>query len=553
MGSLSAEQFEELCFQLARIEFPGVERLAPPDFGLDFVLRDEGRVGRGWQAKRYTEQISWPACRDSLDRAREQHEARRVTFCFARDLTGPQQKLFEKHLRSRHSDVAVDYWGRSELTARLSGSDEGERVARYFFGAPASDAREIAKAIRAGGELASTENALDRASAVGEYFQAHDPYFSYQIGQRETGGPRATSPPGTVVSFERVGERSTERIDALPRSSDALDLYGPAGTLRFSRDPRGEAALRSFRRFLAEGGELDLEEGVTFSLDRLPPALADLVELGEPMVGRMRLIARHTPWRPRFHVISTEGDATIDLDLEPLEPAPARWDAGLSGTFGGLVLTLLLRATERGGELNLTWRYTMDNSPARNQRNALRFLKALQGDGQLLVEDRQEIRSPLSIPLDRQFRHGAEEVEGFLRFLEDLVTLEERTGVTLTIPDQVTAEEIRALAHAAYWIREGEIPITWDNFTMTIPPESLPLLASGSEVQIEEKAFLTLFGRELFLGTRELTFHGVRIVGTEATADSPSAPVRARVEPGSEEAGRIMMRLRPPAEGTFTP
>jgi hypothetical protein len=59
LGRLTPDQFEELCYLLARLEHPDVVRPAAPDGGLAAFRPDDTAV-RGWQAKRFTKAVSWP-------------------------------------------------------------------------------------------------------------------------------------------------------------------------------------------------------------------------------------------------------------------------------------------------------------------------------------------------------------------------------------------------------------------------------------------------------------------------------------------------------------
>lgn len=180
LGALTDEDFEEVCFLVVRLEFPEAIKLDNPDGGADSALPSEDRATylRCWQAKRYTEHIRWGHCKDSLDRAVVRWRMSRYTFCFARNLTEGQEKKFQTDLVGRHAGVRVDYWSHSRLESALLTSEQGERIARHFYGDPVGDAQAIARALRAGGELSSGEHAADRLSAIAEFLARHDPHGS---------------------------------------------------------------------------------------------------------------------------------------------------------------------------------------------------------------------------------------------------------------------------------------------------------------------------------------------------------------------------------------
>ncbi len=163
---LHDEEFEELTFLLGHLEEPDLVRPADPDLGLDGVVlgAEDEPAPRGFQAKHFTGTPSWPQCRKSLDDAVPAYRVKHVTYTFPRDLTGKQIIKFNEELRTRHTGVTVDYWGASQLTARLLNSAQGERIARYVFGDDAFE--RMSRLIRAGRELDTAGQAVSALGAT---------------------------------------------------------------------------------------------------------------------------------------------------------------------------------------------------------------------------------------------------------------------------------------------------------------------------------------------------------------------------------------------------
>ena len=123
LGTLTDEDFQLLCHLLVRLEFPDARMTDDPDSGTDTLLPvPDGGWSRGWQAKRYENNIYWSKCKDSLDRAVSTYGIKRMTFCFARNLTAKQHVAFQKHLVGRHPGVQVDFWNHAELVGRIIAS-----------------------------------------------------------------------------------------------------------------------------------------------------------------------------------------------------------------------------------------------------------------------------------------------------------------------------------------------------------------------------------------------------------------------------------------------
>jgi hypothetical protein len=548
-GSLSPDQFEDLCFGVVRLEFPDAVRLAGPDHGLDSMLSSdlEGRAPRGWQAKRFTGSVSWPQCRESLRRAIEHHDPRHLTFCFARDLTAPQHRLFVRHLVEPHLERKVDYWGASELTARLN-THLGLVVARRFFGDPVGDVDRIARAVRAGGDIRGAGDVLERQSAIGEFLAGQDPYFFYQTSVREQDAPEAPSAPGTAVRLERIRDGIAARIDVQPRTSDALSTHGPAGRLLFSDDDEGIRARKAFRRFRERGGRLELNEGVSFAMDRVPPGLADVVDkLGEPIPGRIvveQLGAGVWPVVLRARPAHSDGaEAEVPLRLRPAPEAASDDEVTIQDRFGGLDVSINLRRGDDADRGSLTWRYDVDDSPAVEQRQALRFLVAAHLGAQVdlhAVDDDRPLVSMTSDPA---------ELDPWLAQLLDLfdalVRMERMSGITFDIPEEFDEQTGLTILEVGRMLRDGGASVSWSDFKLVIRPEALSQLVSGGPIRITEEVYVNILDREIHIGRRELEFDRYRIASTEPVGSRDDAGIRVTFVPAEGTSASTWMRLVP--------
>ncbi len=135
-GSLSDDEFDLIVYLLAEVRIRRLRRSARPTAAstpsvppMTIPWSPHGGV----QAKLHREQIKWPDCKRSLDRAVAVWHPPKITFAFPRDLTLGQHKLFRKHLTDRHPRVEVDWWGASKLTALLLESPAGRGIAKRFF------------------------------------------------------------------------------------------------------------------------------------------------------------------------------------------------------------------------------------------------------------------------------------------------------------------------------------------------------------------------------------------------------------------------------------
>jgi len=262
-GQLTAEDFELLCFLILTTKHKEARRPRAQDAGADALLPDSSGIGysRCWQFKRFTQNISWPSCIDSLDRAVERYKMPHYTFCFARDLTGNQERFFLEKLAGRHKGVKVDYWSHSQLLATLITSPDGERIVNWFYERPSMDISTLLVAVRAGGPLESGADVSGRLRAVAEWLIRNDPWFSYTIGTREVGMLTPAPQPGSIGALELHGPQVVERYEALPRNDLAIEEFGPAGKILFDDSEAGRRSHEAFQQALASGEGVTIEEG----------------------------------------------------------------------------------------------------------------------------------------------------------------------------------------------------------------------------------------------------------------------------------------------------
>jgi hypothetical protein len=545
-ASQTPEEFEELCFDVVRLQFPNAVRLGAPDHGLDCLVgTPEGAADRGWQAKRFTGNISWSQCRQSLERAITRHNPRHVTFCFARDLTAQQHELFARNLAAAHTERTIDYWGASELAARLN-TEEGRLVARRFFGDPRGDADRLARAVRGGGSLDTVEDVLERQSALGEHLAGQDPYFFYQTSVRESDAPDTPPAPGTAVSLERLREGIVARIDVQPRTPDALVAHGPAGRLIFPDDDDGQRALEEFQRLRERGGQLELDRGIRIAFDRLPPGLASAVrDYDDPMGGKVIVTQRGAG---ALDVIvrarkDTEVVAEFALSLEPDGMRGADGEAVVRGRFGGLEVAIRLWPPDSSKGASLTWRYASDRSPAAQQRDALRFVTAVTHGAIVEVASSDDGRVVMSMRADETERDPW--VEQMLHLFETLVHVEAMNGIVFDVPPEFDESTVRTLLEARRMLTDRGAAVSWRDFTLVIRPEALSKLVSGGPLFITEEVEAHILGRDVRIGRRELEFTEYRVGSTEPLGDDADADLRVTFVPADGESQTIWMRLVP--------
>lgn len=545
LASMSDEDFERMVARLVRLEHRSSFKPANvSDGGVDMVLPKADRSGyaRCWQAKHYPKNIRWPKCEKSLADARKHWDPEHYTFVFPRELTVGEQKTFDEKFGSL--DITVDYWNGEELQGRLTGSEGGARVARVFF-EDAEDRERQYQAIEAGGRLDTPRDAADRLSNIGTFLASRDAYFSYPATTHEQGGPSPPAAPGSVMSVARGDGTVESRIDVVPRDEEAMERYGPEFVLQPTEGEAGESAAQRLQEALGEGKAVEIDEGLDVTFTRMPPALGDVVGQrmtgGKVSIGVAQPVGRAVPpWKAQLRASSGEGDATLDVTLEPTESPPDGWDGVLSGTCGGLVVTALFRQRGEGGELNFNFRYQRTDAPVREQIEALAFMRAISASGELVITDRGTTGRP-QLTMRTPVQPLADEHRALLAFLEDVHAIEEWGGGQFQLPDEVSAKQARDVAVVADLVRRRGRDLRWTDSEFTLRAEAVPQLREGGHVRIERAIAAKVLGREVELGYTQLDL-GSYIVTSERPASKPGYMV-VRIEPGSDASASVFERL----------
>lgn len=534
--------FDEMTFRLVRIDHPDAVKMAVPDGGVDTLLPLSGRTGyeRGWQAKHYPNKIDWRLCEESLDRAVETWKPERITFCFPQNLTKGKEKAFAAKLAARQEGVIVDFWNASEIVARLTGSDEGARVAYHFFGDPPPSPASLERTIRAGGAIDSSDKVGERNLAIGAELKGRDPFFSYPSGQHELGSLEPAINPDVAMRVQRIEDGVVAYIDAVPRDDDAMRTHGPAGRFIFN-DPE---AVTDFARRLDEiartGGELTLDEGtVEMTFDQLPPLFQD--HLHKPISNRITIRAAAPevpPWPARVHARSDRGYADLDIDLSSAEP-PNGWDVCLRGERGGLTMSVLFRWSEQQakGQITLRWSYTMTADPAREQLAALRLLDAIHGQGTIEIEDRSGDRPALTHLLAAA---ALDDHLAALRALfDDIVVIEEWTGEAIDVSsDGLTGDQVHGLAQVAQTIRDRGHKAKFEGLTLRLTPEQVAehTARPTHDIELRQTLEARVLDKVVTLGETYVKLPPLDIVRVDALGDDPTSPADVRMAPDGGEA-----------------
>jgi hypothetical protein len=544
--------FEQLCWRLLWIEHPTVRFIENPDGGVDAILPSEDgtRWVRAWQAKRYTGHVKWGECEASYDAAIANYKVLHLTFCFARDLTGAQERTFVKRLGQRRKGVLCDWIGRMQLHKGLTETEQGRAVARFFFKSDTVDLDALDRALKLGRVIENTGQAVAHLGEVGRFLGTQDPYFDIETSNYPAGHARPAA-PGSIISLFEEAEHRTTQLDVLPRDSESIRLYGPQFEIHFSADEAGERARRALDQALEHHTAARIDGGLRIRFTRYPTFLEQ--QLGSELTPETLELTpgepvrvRPSPWRTLLSVKDQGELGTLPIKVTSVA-APEGWDFCLVGSHANAELRILSRWREDAGEMNFRLSHKLQGPHLRDQASALRIIRAL-GEGGILVIGDQDGRRPVIELGPAAPESFSAESQAKLALLEDLILIEERTGREFSMPDtmdQQTFEQIRQIAQG---LRLGEWDVRIGEMEMQVDRDGLARLKEGGQLAwVAPEMTYDVLGQSITLGG-VITIPAFEIVSIRDSGELPGQSL-VTVRPASgQEDTVIRLEVREPRE-----
>ena len=162
---------------------------------------------------------------------------------------------------------------------------------------------------------------------------------------------------------------------------------------------------------------------------------------------------------------------------------------------------LVLLTVRRTGNTTTAWALVPGGPSVTARADALRLVRALRVDGDLVVRAGDDLKwPPLELPGADTWT-SADEAEWQL--FEDLATLEEWSGDSIPVPRELSGEEVAHVAQAAVWVRTERIeaslvgPLT---FNVTDERDSRGV----DELRLHQDFGVVVGGCDIPLGTGEV-------------------------------------------------
>ncbi len=549
LADLTDEDFELLVFQLVQADEPSATKLANPDGGADIIAPGvDGAGPHVRQVKRYPDNIWWNKCEKSLDQAVKTHKPARVTFVFPRDLSAALLKKFDSRLRNRRPGVVVDYIGLSDLHVLVERHPE---VAARAFERIRNDAlRAAQRQIAQGGQPLETGlDFVQRATELSKFGSEQDLHFH----QRVVTGEASTfeDPVWNELPFmtmKALGGDQVIRVDFFPREGVEV----PPATWSFTDNEAGRVAFEQARERLARGEEARISDSIVVHAITTPNLLRELGGELAPAPGQGAMTLQPSAPTPlRLEIETDDGEIVVrELEVRSVLPRTPGY-VDFVGVDGQLRVELELRpGANRMTRLHFSITASSSSSASANAA-AWAVLDAFGRNKQVTLHAPEILPAGgLSETTGGLSKEAAEHAYFMRRLAEDIVTIEERVGQEIPIPDQFEREDLAEIANAVHMIETGEGTGSVTSIEFIFTPDELAKQAKDLETgpyEVKRPVRVKIFGRTLTIGEADMHLPPMKIVSTQSTADHPQASLRVKVVPAVADPS-ITFKITPPTE-----
>ncbi len=180
--------------------------------------------------------------------------------------------------------------------------------------------------------------------------------------------------------------------------------------------------------------------------------------------------------------------------LRQIDVVPDGWDSALAGQHRGVSVTALCGRIGDSQEIRFNFKHATVDSPIREQLASMQFLEAVSRGGTMVITDHGKAKRP---PLRMQTPSSEvpSDVRAFIALLNDLSTIEERTGAHFVLPDEISADEVRRIAEVAALVRNRARSIIWHDATLYVLEPAVEMVREGGVMSVEETASAVILGR----------------------------------------------------------
>ena len=431
-------------------------------------------------------------------------------------------------------------WNLSELVRRLS--QHPDLRVRFFGYDHDSLVMRMDRLAKAGGKLETGEDLVERARTLSEFAQQRDVDFEYRI---LVGPATAPAPKWDELPFMTlvVGDERTEvQVSAFVREGAGVTLP----TLFFMETEEGQQARRDAVRTLARGDKAVVTGGAQLAV-QAPQMMRDLTGNQGKLSSGLVELQPGEPVALGLEVETEEGTLRRQLEMRPVPP-----QSGAAAAFAGYTGTVLLELNfvllePPSIRANISFSAHFGDSAAANAETAELLYafyahKTVTLKSNLFWPETGELRGQHP---ELHEREELEDMEWRRRFYANLAVLEERLGIALPEPAQLTVDDINAAATAAEVLRTGEGTHTVHRAEAVLEQVSdvsaLWKATIAASVTRREVTY-TIFGREVALGEADYEIPLMKAVDVTPLDEPPYTSARVAFEP-AEPADNLAFRM----------
>lgn len=394
--------------------------------------------------------------------------------------------------------------GQAACFAGFAGSPGLEGLWRWrrlilFFGEEQEGLLDaVMRAVRAVGELQSAADLAERARTLSQYAEQQDRDFTYSITSSASSTPAPSWDELPYLQMEVIAPKDKVTVTAWSREGGASEQ----ASFWFAENEAGRQARAEALWRWARGEEAVITGGAHIRFST-PELMRQLLPDREALAGGRLRLSAGAAFDAEFEVQTADGVEQRQFDVRPVPPRP-----GAFGALAGLVGSVLFEVNfERVDERHVAAKFSLSTNfgpDAHDSADAAALLHAW------CTQERATFRSPVLFPdgiggrsEDIASAGLCEEMEWRREFYADVAYLEDRLGIDLPLPQEMTGDDLDGVGTAANVLRTGEGTATFTEATGFVEdPLEIPRLPEDLRQRgsVRRMVTYTVFGQELPVG-----------------------------------------------------
>lgn len=467
LKELNPDAFQRLCFHILKERHPGLQvrhvEGAGGDEGLDVFAGELSGRPAIWQCKRFLNGVGKPQkeqIKNSLHTALKHFTPSYWILCLSVGMDAKAHRWFQKLQKSYESRVKIELLDNMEIVHELA---HRRSLRNLAFPGAVFDLTELRRIVSGSGDKTMEE--LEKVTDANledeiERWKERDARFSYQIVfDGDLGPPRQEPLQAGLIMSIRQGDKT---INVFARDK-SLETNPPQLSTVFQG-----SGIPKIEAFIKTGTAQEFETDEIGPITSDWPLLSDVSNV--PGTHKLSLamspVVTNRKRNVRVDFIRKNSTETVRYDLMELRPVrmgQEEFEISLSGKSVPFKLSLVL-PTRPTGDAAFTVENDWTQRDPKAIKKSLDAFNLCRPSGAIHIFDLEAEKHLLDAGIN--LPNETPQQAARRSFMNDVVSIADRFGVALKLPDKVTTQDRETIYLLKQYMQNGHLEL--DNISVVV-------------------------------------------------------------------------------------